>query len=456
MAFPFFMFAIGITTASAAMLGTMMQRKIAMIKSDWPNQRCKPHIQVLSYLPFFPPSGVDPNKNHQDCQYGMTNGIFNSMMGPMNSIIGTITNILKEFNKNIQSIRDMFSQLRQKLMNNFRDIVNKIYKIYIRITWLFHRIMSMIFEIIRIFSDLFGVLIYAFETLASVWNGTIGATARFFCFDENTPITLYNGITKKIKDIRIGEKLISGRALGVMKFTSKGSDMYNYKGIKVAGCHLVKEDDKWIRVEDSNLKKPIKYNKNYIYCLYTTDSNIVINDITFADYLETNNKKQIHNIFNFILDNLNDINNISEIKIRDKENIYKDNLNHYPWCLHKNTLIDMKNGTKKTIDKCKIGDEIKGGTIIGTVKFKNENFDIYNYNDLILTGSMIVFEDYKWIAVRDSINAIQIKNNDKLYYNICCTNNIFYSNGIQLRDFEQISENSVNDVIDNYIINSKS
>ena len=28
-------------------------RKIAMIKSDWPNQRCKPHIQVLSYLPFF-------------------------------------------------------------------------------------------------------------------------------------------------------------------------------------------------------------------------------------------------------------------------------------------------------------------------------------------------------------------------------------------------------------------
>ena len=153
MAFPFFMFAIGITTASALTLGTMMQNKIKMIKSDWPNQRCKPHIQVLSYLPFFPPSGVDPNKNHQDCQYGMTNGIFNSMMGPMNSIIGTITNILKEFNKNIQSIRDMFSQLRLKLMNNFRDIVNKIRKIYIRITWLFHRIMSMLLEYFRIYSE---------------------------------------------------------------------------------------------------------------------------------------------------------------------------------------------------------------------------------------------------------------------------------------------------------------
>ena len=70
----------------------------------------------------------------------MTNGIFNSMMGPMNSIIGTITNILKEFNKNIQSIRNMFSQLRDKLMKNFRDIVSKVYKLYLRIIWLFHEL----------------------------------------------------------------------------------------------------------------------------------------------------------------------------------------------------------------------------------------------------------------------------------------------------------------------------
>ena len=40
-----------------------------------------------------------------------------------------------------------------------------------------------------------------------------------------------------------------------MKFTSKDSDMYNYKGTNVAGCHLVKENNMWIRVEESIYKK---------------------------------------------------------------------------------------------------------------------------------------------------------------------------------------------------------
>ena len=449
MAYPFFMFAIGITTASAAVLGSAMKRKIDEINNDWNNQRCKPSVQALSFIPFVAPKGVDPSKNYQDCQYGMASGFFNSMMAPFNAVIGTMSEILKEFNKNIQSIREMFNQLRNKLKNNLRDVTNKIYSLYSRLAWLFNRIMSLIIELVRIFGDLFGVLIYAFYTLSSVWNGTIGGTARFFCFDENTPITMYNGSKKRIKDIKVGEKLLNGRAMGVMKFSSKDADMYDYKGVQVAGCHLVKEKEKWIRVENSFLKRKIDWNKRYIYCLYTTDATININGITFADYLETNNKQKIHNIFNYILNNLNNNNKISNIE----NNImtFNKNINHYPWCVHKNTPIDMINGSKKDIENCKIGDNIKGGKIIGIVKFKNEDLDLYNYNGLILTGSMIIYEGERWIAVRESQYSISIKNNDNIYYNICCSNNIFYSNGVKCRDFEQISDEKINDVIDKYI-----
>ena len=38
MAYPFFLFTIGITTASAAFLGNMMMKKVTEIKNDWKNQ----------------------------------------------------------------------------------------------------------------------------------------------------------------------------------------------------------------------------------------------------------------------------------------------------------------------------------------------------------------------------------------------------------------------------------
>ena len=71
-----------------------------------------------------------------------------------------------------------------------------------------------------------------------------------------------------------------------MKFKSRGSDMYNYKGVNVAGCHLVKENNKWIRVEDSALKKSIEYYDPYIYRLQTSDSKIHISNVSSNQTIE--------------------------------------------------------------------------------------------------------------------------------------------------------------------------
>ena len=89
------------------------------------------------------------------------------------------------------------------------------------------------------------------------------------------------------------------------------------------------------------------------------------------------------------------------------------------------------------------------------MKFLNSNLDLYNYYEVICTGSMIVYENGFWIPIYDSIYSIKIENDDKEYYNICTDSNIFYSNGIKFRDFEQISNHKVNDKIDDYIIRNK-
>ena len=103
-----------------------------------------------------------------------------------------------------------------------------------------------------------------------------------FCFDPSTPIQMFDGSTKKIKDIQLGDNTKGGEVTGVFQF--KASDeIHDYKGVTVAGSHYVKEDGRFIMVKDSPLST--KINKiPVVYSLDTSGRRIFINDIEFADY----------------------------------------------------------------------------------------------------------------------------------------------------------------------------
>jgi hypothetical protein len=103
------------------------------------------------------------------------------------------------------------------------------------------------------------------------------------CFEPNTLIQMTDGSEKKIKDIELGDDTKGGKVTGVFQFKFSGDVIYNYKGVTVAGSHFVKEDDKFIMVEDSPLA--VKIDKiPVVYSLDTTGRRIFINDIEFADY----------------------------------------------------------------------------------------------------------------------------------------------------------------------------
>jgi len=103
-----------------------------------------------------------------------------------------------------------------------------------------------------------------------------------FCFDPNTLVQMANGSEKKIKDIQLGDQTKGGEVTGVFQF--KASDeIHNYKGVTVAGSHYVKEDSKFIMVQDSPIS--VKIDKiPVVYSLDTTGRRIFIKDIEFADY----------------------------------------------------------------------------------------------------------------------------------------------------------------------------
>ena len=103
-----------------------------------------------------------------------------------------------------------------------------------------------------------------------------------FCFDPNTPIQMANGSNKKIKDIQLGDDTKGGEVTGVFQFKAT-DEIHDYKGVTVAGSHYVKEDCKFIMVQDSPIS--IKIDKiPVVYSLDTTGRRIFIKDIEFADY----------------------------------------------------------------------------------------------------------------------------------------------------------------------------
>ena len=101
-----------------------------------------------------------------------------------------------------------------------------------------------------------------------------------------------NGTTKNIIDINLNDNIaIGGRVFAHAKFLI--TNLYNYKGIKVSGSHMVNEDNKWLRVEESKLAKSLGNKEHTVYTLGTDNRRILINNILFTDYFEVDEKEEL-------------------------------------------------------------------------------------------------------------------------------------------------------------------
>ena len=126
--------------------------------------------------------------------------------------------------------------------------------------------------------------------VGGVVGGVIGSV--FGCFLPNTKVTMSDGTTKNIIDINLNDNIsIGGRVFAHAKFLI--TDLYDYKGVKVSGSHMVNEDNKWLRVEESKLAKSLGNKEHTVYTLGTDNRRILINNILFTDYFEVDEKKEL-------------------------------------------------------------------------------------------------------------------------------------------------------------------
>jgi hypothetical protein len=269
------------------------------------------------------------------------------------------------------------------------------------------------------------------------------------CFDKNTKLIMKNGTSKIITELEVGERLFNNNLItSKIVVESKGSVMYNLNNVVVSDSHMVKYQNKWLRVEEHpNAIKIEQYNEPYLYCINTENKVIEINNIVFTDWDE-------------IYDD--DLDKIKNVKIKNVMYNFNESINYIMDDLHvnnldihryldggfeKNTEIKLKNGIVKSIKHISIGDILENGErVYGYVEIDGSNLNeqgIYNLakNRFINGGSNLNICDKSLgftstLELDKKCKQIKITNDydDKLYH-LLTDSKTFYINGIKFYDY---------------------
>jgi hypothetical protein len=126
--------------------------------------------------------------------------------------------------------------------------------------------------------------------VGGVVGGVIGKVIG--CFLPDTLVSMKDGSKKKIIDIELKDNVaIGGFVFATGKFLV--NDIYDYKGIKVSGSHLVNEKGNWLKVQDSKLSKLVSTEDTVVYTLGTKNRRILINNILFTDYFDIDEQQKM-------------------------------------------------------------------------------------------------------------------------------------------------------------------
>lgn len=421
---------VGVVAISGIFIGYVKTNKDKLQK-DWKNLRCKP--QYMPFASIIGPKGTSFGKNFSNCMSSFFEDSFNHYIAPYLKMITSLTGIVAGLSNSVQRIREMLTAIRDNLEDYARTMVLRMKMAYLRIMNLFRILQAFFSKTAATFIAIGNIFKYMYYIGASVWNGPAGWFFRFFlgaldgdcCFDEDTLIEMENGFYKKIKDIKIGDKLKKGgQVLGNFEFIPL-TPMYLYKNIIVSGTHRVysKEYNQFIPISEMKEATLLSnYNKNTIYCLNTESRRIEINDEVFMDYMDCMN-----------MDEERDVNS----KIYKKLNGFAKRDNYYPsgfGGISGNVLVKMQNGEWKSLKRIEVGDMLFGGKkVYGLVEVETLGGELND--EIMLAESQLIKNqnNYDFFGKKDKYIILN---------QIFCETHSFIikigNNEMEVRDYEQI------------------
>ena len=105
---------------------------------------------------------------------------------------------------------------------------------------------------------------------------------------------------------------------------------------------------------------------------------------------------------------------------------------HNIFCFHPCTLVEMADGNVKMICNIVVGDETKGGKVLGTTRGIGQEF--YQYGTILVTGKHAVKEDGVWTRVENSRRGQKVYGITEVVCNLVTENHRVWVNGIEFAD----------------------
>jgi len=121
------------------------------------------------------------------------------------------------------------------------------------------------------------------EHLNNKPSNLTGKNEKVWGFQKDTLVLLKSGITKKIKDLKLGDNLGNNNIVeGVTKIYGRNVKLFNHNGTVCSGNVIVRNNNKWKLIKD--IGKPLKKKKSVLYHVFTTGGEITINNNLCKDY----------------------------------------------------------------------------------------------------------------------------------------------------------------------------
>ncbi len=124
-------------------------------------------------------------------------------------------------------------------------------------------------------------------------------------------------------------------------------------------------------------------------------------------------------------------------------------------CFGKETPITLENGVMKDINLVTVDDyTAKGGQVISTMKFYigGNKADVYQYRNVIVSGSHLTFLDSTPIRIADIPEARLLNKNPEYLYCLNTENNRLLINGQEYSDFHECHDQTTNQITMSLII----
>lgn len=274
------------------MVGNSINISISEIKTNTGKNRCNPTSM------FFADDGED---RMNECVTETSTVDYGKIMGTAFGLMSSVAEGVKMSVSDIGSMQSKLIDMKFAQFENIKSVFQNFNIIFLHFQKIIAKIKDTLGKIVGI-GTMFMYTVNGTQLLMmSIWNGELGDIIRsgehLFCFHPDTPIPLDNGKVKKIKDIRIGDKLKNNNEV-LATLEIKGNvktDNYYYKiyseelreNIFVTGSHFIQKDMKKTKVKElkgSTSTQGMGMETDKMYCLVTQTHFIDIGEHRFYDW----------------------------------------------------------------------------------------------------------------------------------------------------------------------------